>query len=187
MQNKILMVTAEILAKEGLDAVSIRYVCEKVGVKAPTIYYYFKDKDGLIDGVISLAYKKHIQLSSEFSKDKSPVKGLIKTWDSFFTFVTKNPELYHAIVVAHLRDRIPKEGGELFESIATIFKKLEDKDQLKLPYKKAAEVFYAAAYGQALVYISQDLNPNLKDAIKFTRNMCIQGLLRDKAGGKAWL
>jgi AcrR family transcriptional regulator len=177
MREKILKATASIIASEGLDAVSIRYVCDRVGVKAPTIYYYFEDKNGLIDAVIGLAYQKHIEIYAEFVKDRSSLRGLIKTWESFFAFVEKDPELYHAIVVAHLKQRIPKEGLELFESIANIFKKLEDQKRLRLPYVKAAEVFYASAYGQALVYVSQNKNPSLKQSIRFTRDMCIRGLI----------
>ena len=177
MREKILIAVAKIIANEGIDAVSIRYVCTKVGVKAPTIYYYFKDKNGVIDAVISLAYQKHIQTYAEFVKDKSPIRGLVRTWDSFFEFVDKNPELYHAIVEAHLRQRIPREGVELFESIAEIFKKLEEKNKLRLPYAQAAEIFYAAAYGQALVYVSQNKNPNLIESIRFTRDLCLQGLI----------
>lgn len=182
MREKILLTAAKIIANEGYDAISIRYVCDKVGVKAPTIYYYFKDKEGLIDAVISLAYKRHIETYAEFVKDKLPRRGLVRTWDSFFTFVEKDPELYHAIVVAHLRQRIPKEGIELFASIAGIFKKLEDKGELNLAFNEAAEVFYAAAYGQALVYVSQNKNPKLKASIEFTRDMCLAGLLKQSKG-----
>lgn len=178
-REKILKIVAKVIAEEGLDAVSIRYICGKAGVKAPTIYHYFQDKDGLIEAVIGLAYKKHMKTYSEFVEDKSPIRALISTWDSFFAFVEKDPELYHAIVVAHLKQRIPEEGLRLFESIASIFKKLEDRNKLKLPYDKSAEIFYAAAYGQALVYVSQNKNPNLKQSIRFTRDMCLGGLLTE--------
>ena len=179
MREKILNAVAKIIATEGIDAVSIRYVCEKVGVKAPTIYYYFKDKRGVIEAVIGLAYQKYGQTYLELAKHKSPVVALKLSWDLFIEFVDKNPELYHAIVEAHLRQRIPKEGVELFEKIAEIFKKLEEKGKLRLPYSKAAEIFYAAAYGQALVYVSQNKNPNLIDCIRFTRDLCIQGLMTE--------
>lgn len=176
-REKILKITAKMIAEKGLDSISIRDVCKKAGVKAPTVYYYFQDKDGLIDAVIALAYQNHNKIYSDFVNDRSPVRALYNMWDSFFAFVEKDPELYHAIVVAHLKQRIPKEGLVLFESISQIFKKLEDKNKLKLPCHKAAEVFYATAYGQALVYISQNKNSNLKQSIHFTRDMCIRGLL----------
>lgn len=179
-QKSILSATARIIAEEGLDAVSIRRVCDEVGVKAPTVYYYFQSKDGLIDAVIGWAYDKHIQLYSDFVSNRPPLEGLVLTWDSFFEFVENHPDLYHAIVVAHLKRRIPKEGILLFESIADLFKKIESQQGLNLPADQAAEVFYATAYGQALVYVSQEKNPNLKDSIEFTKQMCLKNLISSK-------
>ena len=177
MREKILQATASIIAKEGIDAVSIRYVCDKVGVKAPTIYYYFNDKEGLIDAVIALAYKKHIKIYSELAKDKDPLSALKQIWDSFFAFVEKDTELYHAIVIAHLKQRVPKEGVALFESIAQLFKRLGETNKLKLTYAEAAEIFYAAAYGQAIVYVYNNKDPKLLRSIRFTRDLCLQGLM----------
>lgn len=176
-REKILTAGAKIIANEGIEAISIRYLCQKVGVKAPTVYYYFNDKEGLLDAIIDLAYLRHSQTYFEFIKGKSSTTALIKTWDSFFAFVENEPELFHAIVIAHLKKRIPAAGTKLFESIAGIFKNLEDKNKLKLPYSKSAEIFYAAAYGQALVYVSQNMNKNLTESIQFTRDLCLRGLL----------
>lgn len=176
MREKILSATAKIIASEGLDAVSIRHVCDKAGVKAPTVYYYFKDKDGLIEAVVALAYKRYTKKQLEFVKDEAPLKGLIKSWDIFFEFVENETDLYHAIMIAHLRQRIPQEGYELFKVIAQIFKELEEKGKLKFDYLTASRIFYATAYGLALVYISQGKKPDLKPNISLTRDLCIKSL-----------
>ena len=176
-REKILTAAAKILAEEGLDAVSIRSVCKKVGIQAPTVYHFYKSKEGLLSAVIELAYERHSIKYSSLAQNKSPVVALEKIWDTFFEFVENEPELFYAIVVAHLKQRIPEKGLEVFESIAMTFKKLEEKKRLKLPFRKATEIFYAAAYGQALVFISQNRNSKLKKNIIFTRDMCIQNLL----------
>lgn len=177
MREKILSATAKIIATEGLDAVSIRHVCDKVGVKAPTVYYYFKDKEGLLEAVVGLAYKRYTKKQLEYVKDEPPMTALVKSWDIFFDFVENETDLYHAIVIAHLRQRIPKEGFELFQVIAQIFKQLEEKKKLKNDYLTASRIFYATAYGLALIYISQGKNPNLKPNMDLTRDLCIKGLV----------
>jgi AcrR family transcriptional regulator len=177
MREKILSVTAKIIATEGLDGVSIRHVCEKAEVKAPTVYYYFNDKDGLIEAVVALAYKRYTKKQLELVKNESPLNGLIKSWDVFFDFVEDETDLYHAIIIAHLRQRIPPEGYDLFGVIVQIFKKLEDKNKLKFDHLTASRIFYATAYGLALVYVSQGKNPSLKPNITLTRDLCISGLL----------
>lgn len=176
-REKILSVTAKIIEKEGLDAASIRNVCDKAGVKAPTVYHYFKDKDGLIDAVIGLAYEKYIRAHDAYVANESPLKALVKSWDIFFEFVEQNTELYHAIVMAHLRQRIPKEGVGLFMSITELFKKLEEEKKLKFHYYTSSQIFYSTAYGLALVYVSQDKNEKLRKTIQRTRDLCIEGLL----------
>ena len=179
MREKILSATAKIIATEGLDAVSIRHVCDKVGVKAPTVYYYFKDKDGLVEAVVGLAYKRYAKAQFDFVNNVAPMKALAKTWDVFFELVEKETDLWHAIIIAHIRQRIPPEGFELFYSIAEIFKTLEEQGKLKHPYLISAEIFYANAYGLALVYISQGMTPNLKGHIAFSRDLTLKSLLVD--------
>lgn len=178
MREKILSITAKIIATEGLDAVSIRHVCDKVGVKAPTVYYYFKDKEGLIESVVALAYKRYTKKQLEYVKDEPSLNALIKSWDIFFEFVENETDLYHAIIIAHLRQRIPAEGYELFQVIAHIFKDLEKQKRLHFDYLTAARIFYGTAYGLALVYISQNKKPELKPNISLTRDLCIKSLTK---------
>lgn len=177
MKEKILSITAKIIATEGLDAVSIRHVCDKAGIKAPTVYYYFTDKEGLIEAVVGLAYKRYAKKQLELS-EKSTEQELAKSWDIFFEFVDSETDLFHAIVIAHLRKRIPQEGVDLFYLIAKIFKKLEDQGKLRFDYLTASRIFYATAYGLALVFISQNKNPNIKSNIFLTRDLCIKSLLK---------
>ncbi len=177
MREKILSATAKIIGYEGLDAVSIRHVCDTAGVKAPTVYYYFQDKEGLVEAVVKLAYVKYHKRQAELIRGETPLKGLVKSWDIFFEFIENETDLYHAIVIAHLRQKIPAEGYALFQVIAEIFKKLEEKNRLKLPYLTAARIYYATAYGLALVYVSQGKNPNMNSSISLTRDLCIKSLL----------
>jgi AcrR family transcriptional regulator len=177
IRDKILFVTARLIASEGLDAVSIRNVCTEAKIKAPTVYHYFGDKNGLIDAVISISYQNYIKKHHNHVKNSTPLKALVKSWDIFFDFVEENTELFHAIVMAHLRQKIPQEGYELFLSIAEIFKKLENQKKLKLDYYTSAHIFYSTSYGLALAYIAQNKAPRLKKNIRLTRDICIRGLL----------
>jgi AcrR family transcriptional regulator len=176
-REKILSVTAKIIATQGLEAASIRNVCEKAEVKAPTVYYYFKDKDGLIEAVVRMAYEKYTIVHNDYVKNPSPIKELIRSWDIFFEFVEKETDLFHAIVLVHLSQKIPEEGFQLFYSILEIFNKLEKKKKLKLSAAVSAQLFYAHAYGVALVYVSQGKSSTFKSNIEVSRKMCMRGLL----------
>ncbi len=47
-KTRIFEAAAELFATYGFERVSIRQICEAVGVQKPTLYYYFKDKETLI-------------------------------------------------------------------------------------------------------------------------------------------
>lgn len=50
IQPKVVInVALEILDAKGLDGITLRGLASKLGVKAPTLYYYFKNKQDIID------------------------------------------------------------------------------------------------------------------------------------------
>jgi TetR/AcrR family transcriptional regulator len=58
MRSRILEVSAELFANKGFEGVSIRTISNEVGVKLPTLYYYFRDKLDLYKEVEAMAYGK---------------------------------------------------------------------------------------------------------------------------------
>jgi len=55
-RRTILEATEAILAARGEEALSIREVCARAGVTAPTIYHHFGDKAALIDRVVDACF-----------------------------------------------------------------------------------------------------------------------------------
>jgi len=47
--DAVIKVALEILDAEGLEHVTLRHIAEKIGVQAPALYWYFKDKQDLTD------------------------------------------------------------------------------------------------------------------------------------------
>lgn len=48
-KQKIKETALALFSKKGYDAVSIRDICGKVGIRESTVYYYFKDKQSIFD------------------------------------------------------------------------------------------------------------------------------------------
>ncbi len=48
-KQKIKEAALALFSKKGYDAVSIRDICGKVGIRESTVYYYFKDKQSIFD------------------------------------------------------------------------------------------------------------------------------------------
>ncbi|MCB0305504.1 MAG: TetR/AcrR family transcriptional regulator [Calditrichaeota bacterium] len=68
--NNIFMNAARLFAEKGYNRVSIREICESVGVGKPTLYYYFKDKETLFIELIDEARQLGKELAHEFLHDQ---------------------------------------------------------------------------------------------------------------------
>lgn len=177
MKEKILRETAKIIAKDGLAGASIRTVCKASGVQAPTVYYYFKDKDSLIESVTLLAYERYTQKHLSGLDKKAPLKALLKIWSVFFDFVENETDLYSVILMAHIDKKIPDAGVALFKSTIDIFSRADKIRKLTVTPEVAAQIYYSAAQGSALLYLSQSRNVRFRKGIKIARDMCLRGLL----------
>jgi len=51
-QQKILQVAKALFTKKGFSNVSVRDICREAHVTAPTVYYYFKNKEALFEAVV---------------------------------------------------------------------------------------------------------------------------------------
>jgi len=52
----ILGVATRLFAEKGYGGASVREIAERAGVAKPTIYYYFKSKEGLLEEVLDAAF-----------------------------------------------------------------------------------------------------------------------------------
>jgi AcrR family transcriptional regulator len=73
-KTKIFNIAARLMAQKGYNTVTMRQISEQSGVSKPTIYYYFKSKEGLYQELINtgLAYVDS-QVDEIFTRD-IPVK-----------------------------------------------------------------------------------------------------------------
>jgi AcrR family transcriptional regulator len=86
-KTRIFKTAAELFATQGYDRVSIRQICENVGVGKPTLYYYFKDKESLLNELIDYTLHisrelmaKHTENSTDFH---DRLFGMVKAHQEF--------------------------------------------------------------------------------------------------------
>ena len=71
--EKILVQSAELFAQKGYDALSLRDIANACGMKAPSLYNHFKDKETLYRAVLQTVFSKQApQLLSCFQTDALP-------------------------------------------------------------------------------------------------------------------
>ena len=96
LRIEILEATRSLLLEDGLDNISMRKIASRIGCKAPSIYYYFRNKDALIHALIEEGNERlYDALQEARSEDRSPLDNLEENWRAFVAFGLEQHVYYH--------------------------------------------------------------------------------------------
>lgn len=70
-KNEILDVAEKLFAVKGFDGTSTNEILEKTGIARGTLYYHFKSKEDILDGVIIRMIDQMVEKASEIVANKS--------------------------------------------------------------------------------------------------------------------
>ena len=95
-REEILNCALELFSQKGYEAVSPAEIVEKVGVKKPTLYYFFGSKEGLLEELLRINYGKlDVELSAVCGCESDDLhKILTNIVNMFFDFAHENKEFY---------------------------------------------------------------------------------------------
>lgn len=89
----IARVAARLFATQGYEATSVREIVEGAGVAKPTLYYYFRSKEGLARALVSVPLANLVdQLRQVVMAEQDPVRGLEKVLEAHFAFCREDPD-----------------------------------------------------------------------------------------------
>jgi len=91
----ILDASLDIVKEEGLQALSMRKIADKIEYTAPIIYEYFSNKEGIL---LELTRKGYLILAADIKVAKeqheSPEEQLEAMWIAYWNFAFQHKELY---------------------------------------------------------------------------------------------
>jgi AcrR family transcriptional regulator len=96
---------AKMIAQDGLAAFSLRRLAERVGIKAPSIYVHFKDKEALFLEARRLAFSRLSMALSTADKGRSHRKRMIATAMGYMQFAQDEPTLFAFLFAQTLSQR----------------------------------------------------------------------------------
>ena len=99
----------ELFSAKGYEGVSVSELTEAAGITKPTLYYYFKSKEGLFDAVCKSHYEQLNKRVAETAMYNPKPENyyediyltLTKVIDAYFTFARTN-EAFYRITLANL-------------------------------------------------------------------------------------
>jgi AcrR family transcriptional regulator len=149
----ILRVVEELLADGGEAAVSIREVCARAGVTAPTVYHHFRDKAALIERVVEACFAEFDAALARGRRPEEPVAALRWGFDRYVAYGVAHP--------AHYRLLFPRKRAHPSAPARTSFERLRrgvqaiaDAGRLSVPVDDAAAAFWSAVHGATSLVIA---------------------------------
>lgn len=152
MQNardRLLLAAAEMLENGG--KVSTRAVCERAGVRAPTLYHHFGSKQGLIDAVLNHGFTQYVAVESS----GDPLSDLREGWDRHVRFGLEHPSFYGLLYGRAEPGRPCAVTAPAHAALRDRFTEAAARGLLKVPADIAAEQVLAANVGVTLTLITQ--------------------------------
>lgn len=144
-ETAILDAALAVLEAQGPGGLTTRAVCEAAGVKSPTLYHYFGDKDGLERALVQRGLADFMRRKQQSSAVDDPLEQLRAGWDVAIEFALKRPALY-----ALLSQRVQTQPALVADAYALMqsrVQRLVDMGRLQGPVDAAARAVWAASQG----------------------------------------
>ncbi|GAA3112416.1 TetR family transcriptional regulator [Streptosporangium carneum] len=160
---------ADLLSREGRDAVTTRAAAAAAGVQAPTIYRLFGDKDGLLEAVAEHGYAAFLAAKHTDRHPQDPVEDLRAGWDLAVEFGLANPALYTLMYGEPRRGTTSAAFRAGMEILLGRIRRLAAAGRLRVEEELAATLIHATARGAVLTWLSlpeQRRDPALLTAMR---------------------
>lgn len=100
IRRKILDAARKIIAKEGLEGLSIRKITNAMDYSPAIIYHYFKDKNEIIETIMAEGFGKILSsIQAVESKSLSPDQEIVETFKAYIEATLEHPVEYKAFVL----------------------------------------------------------------------------------------
>ncbi|TCK27857.1 TetR/AcrR family transcriptional regulator [Pseudonocardia endophytica] len=93
-RDRLLRAAADLIAASPGESVPLRAICDAVGVRLPTLYHFFGNKEGLLDAVIEYGFEQYLDAKQKHESSGDPIQDIRDGWDAHVAFGIANPGFY---------------------------------------------------------------------------------------------
>lgn len=111
-REEILQAAKELFLEQGYEATTIRRIADRVGISAPALYLYFRDKDALLLALCDQTFGYLMESIDELEKTVSdPIERVRRFGEAYVRFGLSHPDEYRLVFLgAYIPEPIRKTG-----------------------------------------------------------------------------
>jgi AcrR family transcriptional regulator len=181
-RDRLLLAAAQLMHEAGDASISTRAVCGRAGVEAPTLYYHFGSKQGLIDAVIQHGFTQYIDPDATQETPHDPVDAIRLGWDRHVRFGLENPRFYALLYGNVERGRPCAITSPALARLTELLTAAARSAQLRVPPADAAVQLLAANVGVTLTLIAQPDDATDLALSDRVREAALAGVLAEPQG-----
>jgi AcrR family transcriptional regulator len=155
--RRVILDAAEaLLAAHGEGGLSIRELCARAGVTAPTVYHHFGDKAALVQRVVDECFADFDRTFAGRAAPNDPVEALRWAFDRYVEYGRRHPAHYR--VMFQPRRAHPTPGGRAsYDGLRRGVAKIAAAGRLVPSVEDAAAAFWATVHGVTSLVVSSFL------------------------------
>ncbi|MFC7621768.1 TetR/AcrR family transcriptional regulator [Microlunatus sp. GCM10028923] len=185
-RQRLLEAAADLIAASPGQDVPLRAICDRVGVKLPTLYHFFGSKEGLLDAVIAHGFDVYLGLKESHESSGDPIQDLRDGWDAHVAFGLANPGFYALMYGQVTPGRRPSAQDRPGQVLRGLTKAAADQGRLVVPPEQAAAHILAANIGVTLRQIVLgEPDPELSAAMREGTLAAITGTAAASGRGRS--
>jgi AcrR family transcriptional regulator len=144
-RDEIVAAALELLEKDGAEALSMRRIADRVGIRAASIYKHFPSKEALEAALISVGFERQ---AGEFERAEGDLAAIAS---AYRRFAGRNPHLYRLMTERPLKRELLTPGVETRAAAALIAATGGDGD--------VARAAWAFAHGMTILELNDRFPP----------------------------
>ncbi len=170
-REEILQAAKELFLEEGYDSTTIRRIADRVGISAPALYLYFKDKEALMLALCDQTFGHLMAAIDDIEKTVTdPLKRVRRFGEAYVRFGLNHPDEYRLVFMGlHVPEALRKTGHKaatddptkpgvggalVFKRLVTILGELEASGvKLKYPIDTCGELCWMGLHGLVSAFI----------------------------------
>lgn len=111
-REEILQAAKELFLEHGYDSTTIRRIADRVGISAPALYLYFKDKEALMLALCDQTFGHLLEAISEIERTvEDPLERIRRFGEAYARFGLSHPDEYRLVFLgANIPESMRKVG-----------------------------------------------------------------------------